>query len=104
MKVQGSKTLIERLIEEYEPGLKPNITLRCEAPADVKMAVRKNMGIGVLFYKSIKTDISNGKFELVKLTGINLDVQTYIIHRNEQSLPSHAREFIGLLFRGRQNG
>lgn len=100
MKVQGSKTFIERLIDANEPGLKPNITLRCESPADVKMAVRKNMGIGVLFFRSVRSDISKRKFKLVRLIGINLNVQSYIIHRNEHSLPSHARDFIGLLCRG----
>jgi DNA-binding transcriptional LysR family regulator len=104
MKVQGSKTFIERLIEGNEPGLKPNITLRCESPADVKMAVRKHMGIGVLFFRSVRTDISTGRFKLLKLRGISLNVQSYIIHRNEQSLPTHARDFIGLLYRGRENG
>jgi DNA-binding transcriptional LysR family regulator len=97
MKVQGSKTFIERLIEQSEAGSKPNITLRCESPADVKMAVRKHMGIGVLFYKSVKADIANGRFKLLQLKDVDLNVQSYIIHRNEQSLSIYAREFIGLL-------
>ena len=100
MKVQGSKTFIERLIEQSGTG-KPNITLRCESPNDVKMAVRKHMGVGVLFYKSVKNDIANGKFKILQLREVDLSVQSYIIHRNDESLSSHAREFIRLLYGGR---
>ena len=99
MKVQGSKTFIERLIEQSGTG-KPNITLRCESPNDVKMAVRKHMGVGVLFYKSVSNDIGGGSFKLLQLRGVNLNVQSYIIHRNEESLSNHAREFIRLLYGG----
>lgn len=98
---KGSQTLIERMLRESDSGIRPNIVLRCESPAAVKTAVRNNMGIGVLFFSSVKADIQSGKFKRLKLMGADLDVQTYIVRRSE-SLSSVALNFVGILRQSRE--
>ena len=38
-------------------GLTPNIVLRCASPDAVKAAVRRKMGVGILFYNLVEEDI-----------------------------------------------
>jgi DNA-binding transcriptional LysR family regulator len=97
----GAKTFVERMFEEAQPRLKANIALRCESPDDVKTAVKRNMGLGVLLLRSVNSDIATGKFRRVRLIGVNLNMPSFIVHRNEEHLPAYARDFIALLS-GRQ--
>jgi DNA-binding transcriptional LysR family regulator len=62
------------------------------------MAVKKNMGIGVLFLSSIKTEVLRGEFRRIKLLGLDLDVQSYIVYRNHSVSP-HIQDFIKTLRR-----
>ncbi len=87
----------EQVLRQIEPKIEPNIVLRCDSPEAVKMAVRKNMGIGIIFQSVIESDIRSGDFSIVKLRGEKLEGQSYIIYQRDRPLSAHAREFLTLL-------
>jgi DNA-binding transcriptional LysR family regulator len=95
-------TLIERLLNEANTAIPPNIVMRSESPAAVKTAVKNNMGLGVLFLRSVKEDLQAHKFKRLTLIGADLDIQTYIVSRRD-AVSAVTPAFIDIL-RQRQKG
>ena len=79
-------------------GVNPNIALSCGTPDAVKAAVRKNVGIGVLFYNSIKDEVEGKEVKLLTVEGVpELIAESYIVYRNIKQLSAPASEFLALL-------
>jgi DNA-binding transcriptional LysR family regulator len=80
-----------------EKGLKPNIYMRCESTDSVKSAVREDQLVGILYKDLVEPAVKLGVFKLLKLTGVSLTGQSYIVYSNEKPLSPSAREFLDLL-------
>jgi DNA-binding transcriptional LysR family regulator len=91
---------ILKLIESH--GLKPNIVLRCESPEAVKEAVRRKMGVGLLYQDTMEADFKEGKFRKIRLPGVSLKNTSYIIYHARRPLSANARDFLLLLRHSRR--
>ena len=79
-------------------GFKPNVALRCASPDGVKAAVRKKMGIGILFYDQIEEEVGRKDFKILKISGLpRLVGKSYIVYHKTESLMGPASEFLALL-------
>lgn len=47
-----------------EKGLKPKVALRCDSPEAVKAAVKRKMGMGILFKETIQPEVRKGEFKI----------------------------------------
>ena len=89
-----------RLIEELERlGIKTNITLRCATPNAVKAAVKRKMGVGVLFSGPISEELQRDDFVRLTFSGLKqvLRVQSYIVYSKNRPLSPIAGDFLRLL-------
>lgn len=94
---EESEGRTEKLLRDLcKIGHEPKISVRCESPEALKTAVRDGVGVGTLFYDSIRGEVKRNEFVVVKLAGIELQSQSYIIYpQKEASLA--AQEFLALL-------
>lgn len=61
------------------------------------------MGTGFLYADLIKLDVQRGDFKLLKVKGLELNSQSFIIYHKERPLSENAREFLVLLHAARKN-
>ena len=79
-------------------GLKLNIALRCATPVSVKAAVRRKMGIGILFHNMLDDDIRRKEIKVIRVTGLPRFVaNSYIVFNKTKQLTPAATEFVALL-------
>lgn len=95
---EGTGTTHKLLALLQSRGVKPNVALRCESPDAVKTAVRKKMGIGILFYDQIDEEVRRKDFKILKVSGLpRLVGKSYIVYHKNRSLDAPASKFLTLL-------
>jgi DNA-binding transcriptional LysR family regulator len=89
----------EKVLNELRRrGLSVNIALHCLLPEAVKAAVRRKMGIGILYYNLIEQDIKRKELKPIKICGLtNITVNSYIVYSNKRPLSDAATDFLSLL-------
>jgi DNA-binding transcriptional LysR family regulator len=90
----------ERMIQELEArGFTPNVILRCVAPDAVKAAVRRKMGVGILFSALIDENVSAKEFKILNLNLATIKTvgKSFIVYSKSQPLSCAANEFLALL-------
>ena len=78
-------------------GFRPNVTLRCDTPAVVKEAVRKKLGVGILYQDVVADNITRREFKTIKMPGDAFAGKSFIIYHKNRPLPPLAQEFLNLL-------
>jgi DNA-binding transcriptional LysR family regulator len=95
---EGGTTV--RMIQQLEArGFTPNVVLRCVSPDAVKAAVRRKMGVGVLFSALIDENVSAKEFKILNLNlgTIKTVGKSFIVYSKKQPLSSAASDFLALL-------
>jgi DNA-binding transcriptional LysR family regulator len=87
----------EQLNKLGQNGFKFTIAMRCENPQSVMNVVRHGVGLGLLFYETIKGEIDRGEFSIVNLPGIELIRENYVVYQKEKPLSSVAQQFLKFL-------
>ena len=89
----------QKMLKQLEcRGLTLNVTLRCVSPDAVKAAVRRKMGVGILFYNQIEEDVKRKELKTLKFSGLpKLVGNSYIVYSKSKPLSSIADEFLNLL-------
>ena len=89
----------QKMLKQLEcRGLTLNVTLRCVSPDAVKAAVRRKMGVGILFYNQIEEDVKRKELKTLKFSGLpKLVGNSYIVYSKSKPLSSIADEFLSLL-------
>ena len=80
-----------------EKGLEPVVAVRCESPDAVKTAVREKIGLGILYQDTVRRELGNGEFIHVKVHGLKLEAESFIIWYKDKPLSSAAWAFLRLL-------
>lgn len=80
-----------------QSGYKANVVLRCETPEAVRIAVRNNLGVGILFHDAVKNAIERGEFKLLHIPGLVIEARSFIVYHKERPLSSAANDFLALL-------
>jgi LysR family transcriptional regulator, transcriptional activator of the cysJI operon len=94
---QSQSKTEEQLSGFEKTGRKFHIALRCDSHQSVMSAVRHGAGVGILYRQAIQREIDRGEFRIVKLPGIHLTRQSYIVYPKEKPLSPIARQFLDLL-------
>jgi DNA-binding transcriptional LysR family regulator len=97
--VMEGRGLTEKVLKQLEGfGLTLNVVLRCTYPDAVKAAVRRKMGLGILFYNLVEEDIKRKEFRSLKFSALpRLEENSYIVHSKNRPLSSIAHDFLSLL-------
>jgi len=80
-----------------EKGLEPVVAVRCESPDAVKTSVREKVGMGILYQDAVRREFGKGEFINVKLHGLKLEAESFIIWHRDKPLSSAASAFLRLL-------
>jgi DNA-binding transcriptional LysR family regulator len=95
MEISG---VTEKAVKQLrDQGLEIKIGLRCEDPMAVKAVVRQRMGVGVAFEDTVKAEVKTGEFEILKIPGLKLSGESFVIYSKTRSLSPLAQEFLELL-------
>jgi DNA-binding transcriptional LysR family regulator len=79
-------------------GLTPNVAVRCATRVAVRAAVRKKMGVGILFHSHLEEDIKRKGVKVLKIAGLpKLIGHSYIVYQKDNSLTAPANKFLALL-------
>jgi DNA-binding transcriptional LysR family regulator len=79
-------------------GLKLNVALRCQSPDGVKAAVRRKMGVGILFSNQVEEEVKRKDFKVLKIADLpKLVGHSYIVHSKSKPLSSAANDFLTVL-------
>ena len=94
-RVQGRTRQILRELESR--GYHPRIAACCDSPDAVKAAVKRKMGAGILYRDVIEPDVRKGDFKILKVSGLELHGESFIVYHKERELTAHAQAFLMLL-------
>ena len=97
--VREGRGATHKMLKQLEcRGLTLNVTLRCVSPDAVKAAVRRKMGVGVLFYNHIEEDFKRKDLKPLKFSGLpKLVGNSYIVYSKKKTLSCAANDFLTLL-------
>lgn len=97
--VREGRNATHRMLQQIrQRGLTLNVAWRCASPDPVKAAVRRKMGIGILFYGLIEEDIRMRNLKSLKISGLTPFVEdSYIVYSKKKPLSFAANDFIALL-------
>ena len=89
--VKRLKSLVEK------QGIKVTIGMRFESPTAMKEAIQRNMGIGLLYEDVARYNLQRHEFKEIKIRGLKLEGQSYIVYLKERHLSKAANDFLKLL-------
>jgi LysR family transcriptional regulator, low CO2-responsive transcriptional regulator len=97
--VRDAMDATDRILKEMKSrGLTANVALRCASPDAVKEAVRRKMGVGILFYNLLEGDIKRRYLKILKFSGLpKLVGDSYIVYSKRKTLSVAATEFLAVL-------
>jgi DNA-binding transcriptional LysR family regulator len=79
-------------------GVIPNVALRCVSPEAAKAAVRKKMGVGILFYNLIEEEVKRKDLKILKFPDLpKLVGDSYIVYGKNKALSSAGNDFLTVL-------
>ncbi|HZA56964.1 MAG TPA: LysR family transcriptional regulator [Candidatus Udaeobacter sp.] len=79
-------------------GVTPNVALRCVSPEAAKAAVRKKMGVGILFYNLIEEEVKRKDLKILKFPDLpKLVGNSYIVYGKNKALSSAGNDFLSVL-------
>lgn len=97
MKEKESKGRVEELLNELDRrGFKLSFGMECESPDAVKAAVKKGMGLGILYRDTVAADI-RGHLKIIRIPELKMEGNSFIIYHKEKPLSPNARDFLALL-------
>ena len=102
--VSGLEPTRKRIIREMEQrGYHPKVAAFYDSADAVKVAVRKNTGVGILYKQTIKHDVLRGDFKILKIDELKLDVRTFVIFDKNRPLSDNGKLFLNFLRGRKQN-
>ena len=95
---KGGTGVTDRALKQLrDRGFEIKIGMCCDGPMAIKAAVAQGMGVGMVFEESLKAEVAGGEFKILKVHGVKLMGQSYIIYSKKRPLSSLTQEFIELL-------
>jgi LysR family transcriptional activator of glutamate synthase operon len=100
----GIESTRKRMLREMEKrGYHPKVAAFYDSADAVKVAVRKNTGVGLLYKETIKHDVQKGDFKILKIDDLKLDVHTFVVFHKNRPLSDNAKLFLDFLRGRKQN-
>jgi DNA-binding transcriptional LysR family regulator len=97
--IREGRGTTERFVEKLKSqGITLKVSLRCLSPEAVKAAVRRQMGVGILFHNLVEEELKRKEFKALKLRSPITPVgHSFIVYNKNQPLSSAANEFLAIL-------
>jgi LysR family transcriptional regulator, low CO2-responsive transcriptional regulator len=89
--VNRLKSLIE------EKGINVTIGMRFESPSAMQEAIKRKIGIGIMYKDVARYYLKRSEFKEIKVRGLKLEGQSYIVYLNDKPLSKAAHDFLKLL-------
>ncbi len=96
------ENVIERMLREMEKGYRPKVAAFYDSADAVKVAVRKNTGVGLLYKNTIKHEARKREFKILNIKNLKLSVNSFIMYHKNRLLSPNAQLFLDLLRKTRQ--
>ncbi|HEY2988941.1 MAG TPA: LysR family transcriptional regulator [Candidatus Binatia bacterium] len=93
----SQKSTTENLLRASPIQRSLNIAMRCDSPEAIKLAVREEMGVGILYEDAARAEIKKGEFKALKLSDMKLEGESWIVYRRDKALSSLAVDFLKLV-------
>jgi DNA-binding transcriptional LysR family regulator len=95
---KGGFGVVDKALQQIrEVGVDLKIGMYCDGPTAIKAAVRQNMGVGIAFEDAVKSEVVSGEFKILKVPGVELEGESFIIYSKKRKLSPLALEFLELL-------
>lgn len=94
----GSRHCLERALERLRvPASRLNVVLELGSNESIKEAVLRGAGLAVLSRRAVEKEVRAGELKAVRVDGLNLDRDLFIVRDRRQALPAPARLFLNLV-------
>ena len=94
----GGKGTADRYLQNLRKnGVRLKVLMRCDSPEAVKAAVKRNMGVGILFRNVVADSLKQGEFKAIKLPGEAIEGKSCILYHKTRPLSPLAQDFLKLL-------
>jgi DNA-binding transcriptional LysR family regulator len=83
------------LKELLKQGYKPNIAVQCDISEAVKAAVKRELGVGILYRETVEADLKSGNFKILHVPELEkIRTKSFIIYNKSKPLSAVARDFL----------
>jgi DNA-binding transcriptional LysR family regulator len=95
---RGASGVVDKALNQIrDEGLEFKVAMYCDGPTEIKSAVRQRMGVGIVFEDALKAEIASGEFKILKVCGLELEGESFIVYSKKRPLSPLAQEFCELL-------
>jgi DNA-binding transcriptional LysR family regulator len=91
----GTREVVESLLEKA--GVTLENTMDLGTTTGVKHAVEAGLGVSILSHHVVAPELANGRIKSIRLMGMNLKRNLYLVHHKDRYFSEAARAFLGLL-------
>ena len=100
---RGASGVVDKALNQIrDQGLEFKVAMYCDGPTEIKAAVRQKMGVGIVFEAALKAEVASGEFKILKVYGLELEGESFIVYSKKRPLSPFAQEFLELLRSARQ--
>jgi DNA-binding transcriptional LysR family regulator len=100
---RGASGVVDKALNQIrDQGLEFKVAMYCDGPTEIKAAVRQKMGVGIVFEAALKAEVASGEFKILKVCGLELEGESFIVYSKKRPLSPLAQEFLELLRSARQ--
>jgi LysR family transcriptional activator of glutamate synthase operon len=100
----GVETTRKKMLRQMEErGYRPKVAAFYDSADAVKVAVRKNTGVGLLYKETIKHDVEKGDFKILNVDDLKLDVHTFVVFHKNRPLSDNAQLFLNFIRARKRN-
>jgi DNA-binding transcriptional LysR family regulator len=97
---RGGGGVTDRALQQLrDRATEIRVGMYCDGPTEIKAAVAQEMGVGMVFEESLKAGVAAGEFKILKIRGLELEGECYVVYSNCRPLGTLAQEFLELLGR-----
>jgi DNA-binding transcriptional LysR family regulator len=98
----GAASVVDKAVKQIrDEGVEFKIAMYCDGPTAIKAGVRQEMGVGIAYEDAVQAEVASGEFKILKVAGLELAGESFIVYSKKRPLSPAAREFLELLRRAR---
>ena len=86
------------LKELLKQGYKPNIAVQCDVSEAVKAAVKRELGVGILYRETVEADLKSDDLKILHVPELEkIRTKSFIIYNKSKPLSAVAQDFLHAL-------
>lgn len=99
----GADSSLNKMLRDMEErGYRPKVAAFYDSPDAVKVAVRKKIGVGLLYRELLEREVQKKEFKILTVENLKLYGHTYIMHHKQRPLSANAQLLLKLLRQRKQ--